>query len=239
MKREDGTPIPALSSVALSDLLSQPFSLNCRVEQAAYSQAMVLRVALGLSCADASLLFVVDDCFAGALALASARQLCFAGARVSVLSLQAFSPDSLCATQYTVLEPYLYESLQDVDALSERLQSYHAALMGMQRLPFDTSQADTASVERICEHCNESQLPVHTVLCPPGIDADSGEKTGSSLLCATTFTPGLPLQGLPKAQDFCGRVYCGDVGFTPETYQDAGYNGKPFFSNQPVIQVFF
>lgn len=236
MKREDGTKVPSISSAALRTLLTTGMPLENHIEQAAYSQAMVLRVALGLSCKDASVLIVVNDGIAGAIALATARQLLFAGARIAIFQTRPLEAGSPAASQLNYLKSASPEFFKSIFEVSAQLHSFHAGLIGILSLSKPESSGEAEQLNPIL---NEAETPMHAVLCPPGINPDDGSKIGAGLICASTFTIGLPLSGVAVSPDPSGRVYCGDVSFPPAEYERLGYTGTSFFTEQPVIQLFF
>lgn len=206
-------------------------------EAAAYSFAMVVRYALGLSATGGQVSALVNDSLAGWIVLATVRHLRNAGADVRVLFLM--DPEQHGDEIARLLKPL--ESQQvDLDhwslwaddaRLEELCATSHNILVGLMS-PVDEGQ------QRFVSAFNEAQTPVHVVHCPLGIDPDSGQASADPLFASSTLSLGCPLNGLQRGKDFVGRHYVCDISLTSALYQRAGCGEVGWlFSEQPVVQL--
>lgn len=207
-------------------------------ESGAVGTAMVLRVALGLSAAGASLCAVIDDSLAGLVALASMRQLANAGAHVVIYTQKEFDQNSLIGSQlYTCYQAGVeIHALCTIDlpAVIETVEAAHALVFGIFAGP--SSEADT--FKDLCHAINEVQTPVHSITAPAGIFSNTKATSPHPVFSATTISLGVPLALLTDYLDCAGRLYVTDISIALPEYEKHAANLKGAFVSQPVVQFF-
>ena len=211
------------------------------VEAASYSMAMVVRYALGLSSEGGRVGVLASDCLAGWTALATLRHLTNAGASGFVALfergaqrspdlVQQLKPLQRCGVEVIAIPPKIALD----DPFSCKIAECHNTLCGLFELDY---QIDRQRPD-LMEVLNELSTPIHSIVCPPGVDPDSGEAGSSVIYASSTLSLGVPLQGLVKAADFAGRHYLCDLSVAPALYADLGFDLSLLFSEQPVVQIF-
>lgn len=239
----EGEPVPECSWVDWCALMARgqeqdDISPLQAVETAGFSMAMVLRFALGHTASGGVLSVFAADSFFGWTAVAAARHLLNAGCELRVLLPQFttdFSPlftqlltplDQRGATLYGWSSPEWGE-------IHGVVESSHAVLCGLadaQRViaPFHNSFAI---------QMNESRVPVHCVGAPLGLSPEVTPGVGEKLFASSTLSIGVPLASLKNGSDMIGRHYLCDAGWSSNDYAQLGFTGRPFFCEQPVIQL--
>jgi NAD(P)H-hydrate repair Nnr-like enzyme with NAD(P)H-hydrate epimerase domain len=209
------------------------------IESAAFSMAMVVRVALGLSASDGQIAAVVTDSLSGRVVLSTLRQLANAGATVVLIYLEhpdSHSPEMQAATdalRAIGVDELLWETDEENGEYRELFRNCHNVILGT-TVPGDPQHPFIPNITNLL---NEIQTPVHCIEYPPGMDPDTGEKTGTPLYASSTLTFGLPYQGFEAGAELVGRIYTCDVSFPLSFYREYIGEGAPLFSEQPVIQA--
>ena len=209
-------------------------------ESAAFSLAMVVRFALGLSATDGRVCGLVADNLSGWVVLAALRHLMNGGAQtIVVLFEEPKSSDSEFSHQLKPLEKMGAEILRAPDlasspSLAPLFQSCHNILSGLYR----SGTGGDSSWDALVNVLNELQTPVHCVDAPLGINVDTGEKLSVPLFASSTLSLGAPFCGLSIGRDYVGRHYLCDISVAGELYSSKGPNLCPLFAEQPVVQIF-
>jgi len=206
-------------------------------EGAAYSLAMVVRHALGTFAKDGSVITLVGPGLAGAVAAATSRHLLSAGARVTVLpSVMEDSLPKAVANQLSILTRMGASMLpfSSIPALQPLLAGAHILIWGA----YSAEVKSSPVIAGIIELLNESSVPVHTLEAPPGINENSGERSGPLLYASSTLSLGLVLAGLDAAREYVGRHYLCDTSIPHTLYSEQGVQPGEIFSEQPVLQIF-
>ncbi|MCB0318733.1 MAG: hypothetical protein KDD56_08240 [Bdellovibrionales bacterium] len=206
-------------------------------EAAAYSFAMVIRFALGLSAEGGSVVAFVDDTLAGKVVLSTLRHLRNSGAVCQLMCLN--NPNESSDSFKHLIKPLevmkiainqVSDSYTIKQAVAEATNS-HNVLYGL-----FTSTND--KVFNINSELNELSTPIHAVYCPTGINPDTGASIKDPLFASSTLSLGAPLVGLNKGKDYAGRHYLCDISLPREVYSREGFDLSPLFSEQPVFQIF-
>lgn len=235
-----GTVTPG-QHIAMLQELTDTFGLRWPqiCEAAGYSFTMVVRYALGLSAQGGKVVALASECLAGWVALAAARQLANAGATlhvVLVLDPGKSSPE-LEAQVHTLQQmgvPVEHWSFrQDVEQFASLIEESHNVLCGLHGHPEDVHTV----VEAYSAILNELSTPVHCVLCPPGVEAESGTLAANALVASSTLSLGAPLSGLFYAQENAGRHYIADISCPVSLYEKLGLTAGTLFAEQPVTQL--
>ena len=239
-------------------------SLDSLIEGAAYSLAMVLRSALGLSASSGRVLVLVTSDLGGAVALAAARQLSNAGATVRPIFVpelvgQADNLDQLkerlsanfdrqCAALAALGIEVSQESIETLPALLNlELVSYHAVIWGDCSLPGDqgftperTDQVNRA-FKQIVELFNNSAVPVHSIVAPAGLldyrSRPNSVLADAVLFSSSTMSLGVSLQFSQREAEHLGRHYLADISIPAKSYQGELEEFIPPFCEQPVIRL--
>jgi NAD(P)H-hydrate repair Nnr-like enzyme with NAD(P)H-hydrate epimerase domain len=206
------------------------------VEAASYSFAMVVRFALGLSAQGGKVLALVGDCLAGEVVAATVRHLANAHASVTVFTLG----DTLSASLEAQLTPLrkmgvtfvTLSSLSDITPLSAALGDAHNLLLGL----YDAPRTEEG-LPALATLLNESQVPIHAVEAPLGVDTLTGKLTPHALFASSTLSLGVPLIGLAAGSDCAGRHYVCDISCTSELYGSEARDLTVLFTDQPVVQI--
>lgn len=201
-------------------------------EAAGYSLSMVLRYALGLSSSEAQLAMVVGDGLAGMVALASARQMQNAGARVRVVAERGALSAELQRAVSSAEK--MGVGVFELARLEEATDAVHAVVLAAVDLLADNQ----APLPGLIEYLNESSTPVHCVDVPPGVDLNSGAAVGERVYAASTVAVGVPLAALHGAREVAGRLYVCDVSVPKILYKIANTDLGQIFTEQPVQQIF-
>ena len=208
-------------------------------EACAYSFAMVVRFALGLSAEGAKTACIVNDSMAGLVALATARHLLNSGADVELIF--AGSLDGLSAEmehQLNIFGGYgasltVFDKLEETEGVLTLLGSCHNSLHGMSA--FGT--AATEFGKSINDMLNDLATPIYAVEFPLSMDPHTGKSQGSVLYASATLCLGVPTHGILHGEDYCGRVYVCDALIPRPLYQQHGLDYSLVFSEQPVQQL--
>lgn len=237
-----GYHFPGVSEQQLIDarrVLTGEFGVsNLQIAEAAsYSLAMVVRFALGLSASGGKVCVVFNDSLAGEVALACARHLCNAGGNVVLLPFCTLSnaSDELKHQLYTLgkmdISPSTPETLDLIQGYMNHSHNLIFALYG-------GSVNSTFGMDEFVKLLNESQLPIHCIEAPYGVNSDTGAAEDEPLFASSTLSLGAPLKGLYTGSDYVGRHYVCDISLTSTIYRSMGEDLTPLFSDQPVVQVF-
>lgn len=242
---------PGVSAAQYGELLKElsvDFGISSEqiAEAASYSWSMVIRVALGLTASGAHLTAILTDSLAGCCAAATVRHLTNAGTNCSVIILGANKERSpqlsrqLLPLERTEIPLETWETPEQAQNLSERLEDYHAVICGLYHHDSEAacSTLEATIVETLCDQLNESQAPVHCLQLPTGVDANLGTRRGKPLFASSTLSLGLALEGLHSGHEFAGRHYLCDISFPPQLYKQTAPNLGGLFAEQPVLQIF-
>jgi len=217
------------------------------IEGAAFSFAMVVRYALGLSADGGTIGALVRDCRAGHVVLATVRHLLNAGAAgAQVVLISDTNLDGSPIPQ----SPEMIEQLTLVGKLGANVFDYEASsnnedfeqlLKGCHNLLVGTysnqPRPSDATLGLLIEVLNELPTPGHCVEMPFGVHSETGVVSSGAMFASSTLSLGLPLSGCIKGSENLGRHYVADCGFALEQYREAGYTGSPLFADQPVVQL--
>lgn len=205
-------------------------------EAAAYSMAMVVRYALGLSASGGEVTLVVGDTLSGQIALATARHLFHGGALTHLFILGAtprYSEDF--EQQKNALEALgmssSFHPLSGIpDDLEVAISRSHNVICGL-------SGVATDELTELLDLLNDSPTPVHTIEAPLGVDLTLGTQQGTPLFASSTLSLGVPLCGLKTGRDFVGRHYVADISLPASLLAEYGFLFPSLFSEQPVQQI--
>lgn len=243
-----GLPVPCVSAQELLQIFAileaQYFVSKAQVaEAAALSIAMVIRHALGLSAAQGVVGVIVKNSLAGAAALATARHLFNSGARIlpivlsentgSENAIKPFLPEvafGINALESLGVKPAIVNGSKGQEMVGEMVEVSHHCLLGT----FD-GEGDLPLA--IAGQLNESVVPLHTIMVPPGIELESGQPQKEPIMAATTVSLGVPLSATAIATDFVGRHYLCDISLPEALLKAMGYEMPPVFCEQPVLQL--
>ena len=246
----DGLTIYGVSKARHAEimrLLTQKYSLDTLqyCEAASYSMAMVIRHALGAYAQDGKIMTIVCDSPAGQIACAATRHLLNAGASVSLIVLGSGTATDNFNLQLNQLKTRgtdvvaLHQSDLEKpatarDKIQASLADCHIAICGM----FSWQSVSNCG-DHIVDALNESHVPTHSVIAPPGIDPDTGARDSIALYAASTLSLGVPLQGLSAGNDYAGRHFICDISLPREILVDLVPKGQAsLFSEQPVVRIF-
>jgi NAD(P)H-hydrate repair Nnr-like enzyme with NAD(P)H-hydrate epimerase domain len=245
-KTKAGIEVPTLSTAQVASLRAATEAtygiLPLQVTEAcAFSFAMVVRYALGLSAEGAKTACIVGDSLAGWICLATARHLINSGAEVELIYVGSLeNPSEQLERQLNILGGYnasltVWDSIQEQAAIETILGTCHNSLHGLAKL----GEPADAFGKQINEMLNELSTPIYAVDFPLSVDTDSGASQGSPLYASATLCPGVPLQGLHAAEEYTGRLYVCDALIPRPLYQEYGVDFANVFSEQPVQQLIF
>ena len=214
-------------------------------EMAAFSMAMVVRYALGLSSAGAQVGVLVADCLPGWVALATTRHLLNNGTLVTIIEQSGCSERS--QTYQTLLKSALacaadYCPYDDGTALQLQLNSldnYHNLIVGCVDIGAAVASSPDHHTLTLVEAINEHPVPVHAIELTWGIDPHTAQRHASALYAASTLSIGVPLAALCAARDYVGRHYLCDISLPWSFYEQHNITSSALFSEQPVIQLKF
>ena len=212
------------------------------VESVAYSMAMVVRVALGLTAEEASVGVLYSDSLPGWIALATARHLKNSGCETRLV--QCDDQDLPSPTLSLLKKPlqflnvieYSFDQLKEKRELKPFLGSCHNLICGVSlangKVPHDRAM-------QIIESLNENAVPVHSIDAPLGVNLDSGEAHEQPLYSSSTLSLGIPYKGLGIGNRYVGRHYLADISIPAElSKRILGLELPTLFAEQPVIQIF-
>ncbi len=178
-QKEDCSPVPGVSLSELRDSIEKVqtnygIASIQSMEAAAYSFAMVVRFALGLSAEGGLICAVVREGLPGAIVLACLRHLTNAGAEGVVLVLKDssdFNPDGAFAKSLQTIEAVGVKvehltSPEQIEVANGVFSNCHNILFGLASL--DEEKEHPLS-DKVVEALNEQSTPVHCVLKPHGI----------------------------------------------------------------------
>ena len=250
-QKEDGTTVPGIPLRTLEQgitLLCEQYHLTptTLAEGPAYSLAMVVRYALGLSAKGGLICGMVRDTFAGSVAINCLRHLKNAGSDVAILVLGHSEEDSLVnineslhsAKAYGMNIEYWNKDAQN-ELVVDIIQECHNIIFGAA----DISRPQEGSSQRdpFLDSCvailNELSTPVHCVLAPSGVNLETGELEGERLFASSTMALGAPLGPLLQQQDLLGRLYVSDISLPRSFYSDVSEDFPILFDEQPIIPL--
>lgn len=249
LKTKADISVPSVSPLILAQIrqaMTEEYGINLSaiIEACAFSFAMVSRFALGLSASGAKSACIINDTFAGCVALATARQLINAGAEVELIF--AGSLDNVSQQieqQLNILGAYglpltVWSNPNDSSNISDILSTCHNSLLGLCSLQ-GLQTTDIKFVKSINSLLNELTTPIYAAEFPTQVDLETGSSLGEPLYASATVTFGLPLQGAEKSEDYVGRLYVCDSLIPKPLYERYGFNCQELFSEQPVQQLIF
>ncbi len=242
-KFENGSKFKGLNLTSYAQLLKdldQEYGLRPVqiVESAAYSGAMVLRVALGYSAQNASVLGLVTPGLAGAAVLATIRNLVNAGTQSAVYEVPTGEEFTEYEQQKSLLSKlgvdfFMLDSAAAIPDFIKLAEVVHTVIFGIQT----AASMLPAHISEAINQLNEIQTPSHAFVIPAGVNAESGERIGTPQFAASTIAFGLPLSGL-SGNDYTGRVYLADISIPQAVYDRYAPELKSAFAEQPVVQIF-
>lgn len=203
--------------------------------------AMVVRHALGLSATAGQVAVFFNNSLSGQIAIATARHLRNAGARIHLIALG--DPKELGSSMQRQLRFFGHDKTPllsmienfDSEELLALLNSCHNVILGVCQPESENSGLPWHDLITLL---NEQPTPVHTIIAPIGINLDSGANEKTALIASSTLSLGVPLQALLNCTDYIGRHYLCDISITPELYQEFKLDYQAAFAEQPVIQIF-
>ncbi len=212
------------------------------VESVAYSMAMVVRVALGLTADQASVGVIYNDSLAGWISLAAARHLFNAGCKTQLVRCEDTPTPSPILEQlkrplsYLKMHEATFSVLRARREVKPFLASCHNVLFGISP---ESSFATDERCQSIVRTLNENSIPVHAIEAPLGVDLDSGVPGEAPLFASSTLSLGVPYSGLAAGTAHTGRHYLADISLPyPLISETLGCQFPALFSEQPVIQIF-
>ena len=210
-------------------------------ESASFSLAMIIRSHLGLSAEGGKIGMIVKDNLAGSIALATARRLYNAGTNSTIIipqkELGTISKDfelQAEAVSALGLELMVVDPKENENNLNELFQSFDNVVMGT----FDANAYKDDSLNFLANMLNELSTPIHSILCPHGIDQDTGQKLSTPIYSSSTLSLGVPLSGLCAGNDYLGRHYICEISIPKEILVTKANIPETLFAEQPVCQIF-
>lgn len=208
------------------------------IPSAAFSFAMVIRYALGLSSEGGCVAGFATDTPFGWIVLATLKHLADNGCNcVAYLVQGAKGPTAELTSLCDSLKNRDCEVEQWNDPNSpswaDRIGSFHNILCGLRSNDSELKnfQAKFGSI------VNEEPVPIHSVGLPLGIDEDSGLSNETAVFSSSTISLGLPFTATHLSSEYVGRHYLCDISFSRKIYAELGYTGAPIFREQPVLQI--
>ena len=243
-----GQTVAAVSAAQLLQMRSKaiselPISDLQIAELAAFSMAMVVRYALGLSAAGGQVAVVIADCLPGWVALATARHLANNGTAVSIIEQSQDQGHSgtyktlLSAATCSACDFHHYDSGKALARLISTLDSYHNLILGCVAIETSDYIALNQATLDLVLAINDHRVPVHVIELSLGINPSDGSRSEVGLYAASTLSLGAPLNALYAARDYIGRHYLCDISLPWSLYQQHQITSAPLFSEQPVIQL--
>jgi NAD(P)H-hydrate epimerase len=210
------------------------------MEQAGSHLAELIRAELGGDLRGRRVVIAVGPGNNGGGGLVAARHLVNRGASVRVIlarpvnrlseagrhhlaTLLQMSVDC-CVAIYDVPDDELDREFATADAVIDALLGYRGS-------------GPRDGVLWLLERVARASVPVISLDLPSGVDADTGETTGSAVNATATLTLALPKPGLFRAQGLerAGRVYLGDIGIPAALYRRLGLDvGAPFAAGRII-----
>lgn len=231
-------PVAAVAAMTEVDRLAiEEFGITLpqMMELAGSHLAEVVRLELGGSLLDRSVVVAVGPGNNGGGGLVAARHLINRGARVRVvlarpaLRLTEAGRDQLatlvamgascCVATYDLTDEELDEALAEADLVVDAILGYN------------THGAPRGEVERLVGFIVRSERPVVSLDVPTGMDPDTGQAVGLAISAVATMTLALPKPGLlsPAGVGRIGRLYLADIGLPPALYARLSMDiGTPF-----------
>ena len=236
------TDLSRLRSELISDFAISALQIS---EMAAFSMAMVVRYALGLTAEGGQVGVIVADCLPGWVALATARHLVNNGTLVTIFEQQSASANSsvyqslkAAATKSSVdFHPH-HDGASLKDLISS-LDNFHNLIVGCVNIDAKSQDSHDLSTLNFVEAVNDHRVPVHAIELSLGIDPTNGGRDATALYAASTLSLGAPLSALHTARDYVGRHYLCDISLPWSNYAQHEITKSPLFAEQPVIQLKF
>ena len=243
-----GQSVAAISATQLLQMRSKvkselPISDLQIAELAAFSMAMVVRYALGLSAAGGQVAAIVADCLPGWVALATARHLANNGTAVTIIEQGQDQGHSstyktlLSAATCSCCDFHQYDSGKALGRLMSALDSYHNLILGCVAIETSDYIALNQLTLDLVEAINDHRVPVHAIELSLGINPSDGSRSAAALYAASTLSLGAPISALYDARDYIGRHYLCDISLPWSLYQQHQITSAPLFPEQPVIQL--
>lgn len=150
--------------------------------------------------------------------LVAARYLNAQGAEISVLLLgevQDLKGETKANFDFAIKAGVFVEDKADVQAVFRACEGAELVIDAL--LGTGMKGAVQGAAAEVIKVINQAKCPVLAVDIPSGVDADTGEISGTAVRAAYTVTMGLPKLGLlnhPGAE-YAGRVTVADIGIPP------------------------
>ena len=250
-QKEDGTTVPGIPVHALEQgisFLCEKYHLTpaALAEGPAYSLAMVVRYALGLSAQGGLICGMVRDTLAGSIAINCLRHLKNAGSDVAILVLGHAKEDSLINIQDSLRSAEAYgmnveywNNTEQNDLVIDIIQECHNIIFGSADIT--SSKQGSQQADPFLDSCvsilNELSTPVHCVLAPSGVNLETGELVGERLFASSTMALGAPLTSLLQQPDLLGRLYVSDLSLPRSFYSELSKEFPILFDEQPIIPL--
>ncbi len=211
------------------------------MEQAGSHLAEVVRLELGGSLIDRSIVVAVGPGSNGGGGLVAARHLANRGARVRVVLAQPALRMAEAARHQlaTLLAMDVSCCVATYDLSDEELKAAFARadLVVDAILGYSLRGAPRGEAERLIGFVVRSGRPVVSLDIPSGMDPDTGCAAGAVVSATATLTLALPKLGLlgEAGAAHTGRLYLGDLGLPAALYASLGLDvGKPFAADRIV-----
>lgn len=242
---KNGIVFPAFSKATLGgmfDRLEKELGVTPAqyCEAASYSMAMVVRYALGLSAEGGKVTGLIADSKAGWVALGTLRHLQNCGTAVHLILLNEGTHGSydlkLQLQPLTIGGAKIYPwsaLLENQATIHQLLTTSHNIICGL----YDSAADNKLQHSDLVRVLNDLSTPIHCIEAPLGLDEDLGQPGPEPLFASSTLSLGAPLAGLYRGNEYVGRHYLCDVSFSPEVYNQAGFDLSLLFSEQPVLQI--
>lgn len=250
-QKEDGTTVPGIPLQTLEEGITSlcdnyHLTSSTLAEGPAYSLAMVVRYALGLSAQGGLICGMVRDTLAGNIAINCLRHLKNAGSDVAILVLGHAKEDSLptihdslrSARAYGMNVEY-WNNTEQNELVIDIIQECHNIIFGAADIT--SSKQGSQQADPFLDACvsilNELSTPVHCVLAPSGVNLETGELVGERLFASSTMALGAPLTSLLQQPDLLGRLYVSDLSLPRSFYSELSEDFPILFDEQPIIPL--
>jgi len=206
------------------------------MENAGRALAELARRMVGGTVLDRRIFVALGRGHNGGGGLTAARHLANWGAQVTALLEDPNALRGVPAQQYQAAQAAGVSAVVGRAAL-EAVRPGAADLALDALIGYGLKGAPTGWTAALISHLNESGIPVLALDVPSGLDATSGECSGSGIRAAATVTLALPKTGLltPGGRAAAGRLYLADIGIPPSLYRRIGLTVPPVFAQETLV----
>lgn len=223
-----GINIPSTEWPELETFISSPDRTTKVIESSAFSMAMVTRHALGLRALNGSVIGLISDSFAGAVAAATLRHLTNGGAKTKAFVLSSNENQALRTELNLCLEAGI--EISPLIPKESDFAGCHTVIAGV----FGGSNVESPHLASLWESLNSMPIPIQCILPPV---PNSNAKL-PILYAASTLFLGLPTELPIELKEALGRTYLCDISLPKLHSGSLGEGGCGLFSEQPVVQIY-